>query len=102
MRHIALTSLILLILAVNLPVPSAELETDRANNPVVELEVPSKEAGPLAIARGIESRLWFSEGNVSKVASYDVETGDFEEFEIPTERDSLEIWGMDIDAEGRV
>ncbi len=56
--------------------------------------MPTRQAGPLAIALGPDGLIWFTESNSSKVASLNPKTKVVKEFQLSTT--GIEMWGITV------
>jgi len=67
---------------------------------ITEIEVPTPQSGPLAVAVDSKGNIWFTESNASKIAKYDPISHQFEEFQLP--KGEGDMWGIIVTREGEI
>jgi len=67
---------------------------------ITEVDVPTPQSGPLAVAVDGKGNVWFTESNASKIARYDPVSHQFEEFQLPYGEGDM--WGIIVAREGDV
>lgn len=67
---------------------------------IAEVDVPTPNSGPLAVAADSKDNVWFTESNASKIAKFDLNSHGFEEFQLP--HGEGDMWGIMFTREGEV
>ncbi|HXY82110.1 MAG TPA: hypothetical protein VEH56_00205 [Candidatus Saccharimonadales bacterium] len=92
-------ALLLIILALNQARAYAVTLTPNSKY-IAEVDVPTPNSGPLAVAADSKGNVWFTESNANKIAKFNLNSHRFEEFQLP--QGEGDMWGIMFTREGEV